>query len=104
MRKPTTPFIFGLGLLGAALLLGLPRAWPQNTPPQPNPQNETLKDQSHPTPELSSSTKYEGEIVHDVQFHGIAGTNTDMLRSLVLVKAREPLDREALRESIRVQP
>ena len=102
MRKPTTPFIFGLGLLGAAIVLGLPRAWPQNAPPQPHPQNETLKDQSHLTPELSSSTKYEGEIVHDIQFHGIAGTNPDMLRSLVLVKARAPLDREALRESIRV--
>ena len=107
LRKPTTPFIFGLGLLGAVLTLGLMSAWSQNPqaqnpPPEPNPQNETLKEQPHPTPELSSSTKYEGEMVHDIQFHGIAGTNPEMLRSLVLVKAGEPLDREALRESIRV--
>ena len=88
-------------------MLGLMAAWSQNPPaqslpPEPNPQNETLKDQPHPTPELSSSTKYEGEIVRDIQFHGIAGTNPEMLRSLVLVKNGEPLDREALRESIRV--
>jgi outer membrane protein assembly complex protein YaeT len=107
LRKPTTLSIFGPGLLGVVLTLSLTSAWSQeppgqNLPPEPNPQNETLKDQSHPTPELSSSTKYEGEIVHDIQFHGIAGTNPDMLRALVLVKAGEPLDREALRESIRV--
>ena len=41
-------------------------------------------------------------MVLDIQFHGVAGTNPDMLRSLVLVKPGEPLDREALRESIRV--
>ncbi|HEX8893315.1 MAG TPA: outer membrane protein assembly factor BamA [Terriglobales bacterium] len=107
MRKPTTPIIFGLGLLGAVLTLGMMSAWSQNpssqnVPPQPNPENEHLSDQPHPTPELSSSTKYQGAIVHDIQFHGIAGTNPDMLRGLVLVKAGEPLDREALRESIRV--
>src|SRR5215469_10183899 len=107
LRKPTTPIIFGLGLLGAVLTLGMMSAWSQNppsqnVPPQPNPENEHLSDQPHPTPELSSSTKYEGAIVHDIQFHGIAGTNADMLRGLVLVKAGEPLDREALRESIRV--
>ena len=107
LRKATTPIIFGLGLLGAVLTLGLMSAWSQNPPsqnlpPQPNPENEHLSDQPHPTPELSNSTKYEGAIVHDIQFHGIAGTNPDMLRGLVLVKAGEPLDREALRESIRV--
>src|ERR1019366_3514918 len=30
LRKATTPFIFGIGLLGAALALGLPLAWAQN--------------------------------------------------------------------------
>jgi len=106
LRKPTTAFIFGAGLLAAVLILGLAAGWSQNppaqTPPEPNPENERLSDQAHPAPALSNSTKYEGEIVHDVEFHGIAGTNPEMLRSLLLVKAGEPLDREALRESIRV--
>jgi len=102
LRKPTTPFIFGLGLLGAALALAPVPAWPQNPPQVPNPQNETLDNQAHPLPELNGAAKYEGEVVRDIRFHGIAGTNLDMLHSLLLVKVGEPLDREALRESIRV--
>ena len=43
LRKPTTPFIFGIGLLGAALALGPPLAWPQNPPPAHIPANDTVK-------------------------------------------------------------
>jgi outer membrane protein assembly factor BamA len=51
---------------------------------------------------LNGAAKYQGEIIRDIQFKGIAGTNAEMLRGLLLVKSGDPLDREALRESIRV--
>ncbi len=41
-------------------------------------------------------------MVRDIKFHGIAGTNAEMLRSLLLVHKGEPLDRDSLRESIKV--
>ena len=102
LRKPTTPFIFGIGLLGAALALGPPLAWTQNPPPVPIPENETVDAQPHPAPELNGAAKYVGQTVRDIQFRGIAGTNSGMLRDLLLVKPGEPLDRDALRESIKV--
>ena len=102
MRKPSTPFIFGLGLLGAALSLGPVLAWAQNPPQVPNLENQTVNTQPHSLPELNAAAKYEGQVVREIKFHGIAGTNPDMLRSLLLVKEGEPLDREGLRESIRV--
>ncbi len=102
LRKPTTPFIIGLGLLGAALTLAPCPAWPQAPEQIPNPQNETVDTQPHPLPALNSAAKYEGEMVREIQFRGIAGTNPEMLRGLSLVKAGEPLDRDALRETIRV--
>ena len=102
MRKPSTPFTFGLGLLGAALTLSSVLARAQNHVQVPNPGDETVNTQPHSLPELNGVAKYEGKVVRDIEFHGIAGTNLDMLRGLVLVKVGEPLDREALRESIRV--
>ena len=102
LRKPTTPFIFGIGLLGAALALGPPFAWPQNPPPTPIPENQTVNSQPHPAPELNGAAKYQGEMVRDIQFRGISGTNPEMLRSLLLVKPGEPMDRDSLRESIKV--
>jgi outer membrane protein insertion porin family len=101
LRKPTTPCIFGIGLLGAALTLGVPLAWAQN-PPIAIPENETVSTQEHPAPELNGASKYQGETVRKIEFRGIAGTNPEMLRSLLLVKPGEPLDRDSLRESIKV--
>ena len=43
---------------------------------------------------LNGAAKYQGEIVRDIQFRGITGTNPEMLRGLMLVKTGEPLDRE----------
>jgi len=89
-------------LLSAALALVQPLAWAQNPLPAPLPVDQTVDTQERPLPALNSSAKYQGEIVRDIEFKGIAGTNPEMLRGLLLVKTGEPLDREALRESIRV--
>jgi outer membrane protein insertion porin family len=90
-------------LLGAALTLGVvPLAWAQNPPPVTIPENETVSTQEHPAAELNGAGKYQGETVRKIEFRGIAGTNPEMLRSLLLVKPGEPLDRDSLRESIKV--
>ena len=98
LRKATTPYIIGIGLLGAAVTLGPVLAWPQT----PNPQNETVDTQPHPSPGLNGAAKYIGETVRELGFRGVAGTNSAMLHSLLLVHTGEPLDRDALRESIKV--
>ena len=103
MRKATTPFIYGVAVLGAASMLALPLAWAQNPPPPPAlTEDQTVNTQQHPLPVLNGAAKYQGEIVRGIQFKGIAGTNPEMLQGLLLVKSGDPLDREALRESIRV--
>jgi outer membrane protein assembly complex protein YaeT len=89
-------------VLGAALTLAPVLSWPQNSTQLPNPQNETVDTQTHPPPALNGAAKYEGEVVRGIDFRGIAGTDPDMLRELVVVRVGEPLDREELRGSIRV--
>ncbi len=90
-------------MLGAALLPCLQNAWAQNPPPAPAlTEDRAVNNPQHPLPELNGAAKYQGEIVRNIQFKGIAGTNAGMLRGLLLVKTGEPLDRESLRESIRV--
>ncbi len=90
-------------MLGAALMPALPSAWAQNPPTPPAlVEGQTVTTPQHPLPELNGAAKYQGEVVRDIQFRGIAGTNAEMLRGLLLVKAGDPLDRDQLRESIRV--
>ncbi len=103
MRKVTTPFIFGVAVLGAALWPARQIAWAQNPPlPPALTEDQTVNTQQHPLPQLNGAAKYQGEIVRDIQFKGIAGSNSEMLSGLLLVKKGEPLDRDTLRESIRV--
>jgi len=90
-----------MAALGVAIALALPAAWAQNRPGQ-IPEDQTVKTQEHLLPALENSTKYEGEIVSDIQFKGIAGTSPQMLRDLLLVKEGERLNRDDLQESIRV--
>ena len=95
-------------MLGAALMLGatVVRAQTPSQPQTPSqsqtPSGQTGETQPQSLPTLNGSAKYQGEIVRDIQFKGIAGTSSDMLRSLLLVKQGEALDRDALRDSIRV--
>lgn len=89
-------------MLSAVLAPGPSAAWAQN-PLRTQAQAATTADkQDHPNPELSGAAKYQGEIVREIQFKGIAGTNSGMLRDLLSTKPGEPLDRNELRESIRV--
>ena len=89
-------------MLGAVFVLNLQFIWAQNPLPPQTPEGQATENQSQALPALNGAAKYQGEMVRDIQFKGIAGTNAEMLRGLLLVKAGEPLDREELRESIRV--
>ncbi len=92
-----------MAVLLGVLMPGQRSAWAQNPPPVPLPPlDQTVDTQTHPLPALNGAAKYEGEIVREIQFKGIAGTNSAMLRGLLLVKESEPLEPDALRESIRV--
>ena len=92
-----------VAVLGAALLPCLQNAWAQNPPlPPALSEQQPANSKQHPLPELNGAAKYQGEIIREIQFKGVAGTNAEMLRGLLLIKAGEALDREALRESIRV--
>ena len=102
LRKTITPSNFGVAVLGGVLALGLQLIWAQNPPQSQVPEGQALQNQSPTLPALNGAAKYQGKIVRDIQFKGIAGTNSEMLRGLLLVKSGEPLDREELRESIRV--
>jgi outer membrane protein assembly complex protein YaeT len=84
-----------------AICLCAPLAWTQNIPPAIT-QDQNAPAQQRPLPDLNAEAKYEGEIVRQIQFKGITGTSPDLLNSLLLVKVGDPLDRDALRESIRV--
>jgi outer membrane protein assembly complex protein YaeT len=91
-----------VAVLGTVLVLGAQLMFAQNPSPPQVPQDQTTETQSPALPALNGAAKYQGEIVRDIQFKGIAGTNAEMLRGLLLVNPGEPLDKEALRESIRV--
>ncbi|MGC2108611.1 MAG: outer membrane protein assembly factor BamA [Candidatus Korobacteraceae bacterium] len=52
------------------------------------------------TSEISPLNKYQGQLVTDIEFRGITGTDPAMLRSLLEQKSNEPLDRDKLRASL----
>jgi outer membrane protein insertion porin family len=50
--------------------------------------------------EIGTIAKYQGELVTDIEFRGVAGTDPAMLRSLLEQKTNEPLDRDKVRASL----
>ncbi len=93
MTTPITRFLCKLALCCFLLDVGgLPAlAQAQGTPTLP---------QSTATNETGVLGKYQGEMVTDIEFRGITGTDPGMLRSLVAQKTNQPLDREKLRSSL----
>jgi outer membrane protein assembly complex protein YaeT len=80
----------------ALLSLLVSPAWPQTNPAMPSP----AQPQSKVADEIGVLAKYQGEMVTDIEFRGIAGTDPAMLRSLLAQKIHEPLEREKLRASL----
>src|SRR5580704_1200385 len=50
--------------------------------------------------EIGTIAKYQGELVTNIEFRGVAGTDPAMLRCLLEQKTNEPLDRDKVRASL----
>jgi outer membrane protein assembly complex protein YaeT len=64
------------------------------------PGRETGTD-NPPVYDVSALSRYEGKEVRRVNFSGIAGTNPEMLRSLLTFRENAPLEKEQLQENLR---
>ena len=51
--------------------------------------------------DVSALSRYEGRVVKQIDFRGIAGTNPEMLRSLLSLQTGQPLDKDPLQQSLR---
>jgi outer membrane protein insertion porin family len=94
-----TPSLHKLAWLFALFaLLGSP-GWPQAAQQAgiPSEANPPITDFGN---SFGALTKYQGQIVHEIKFRGISGTNLGMLRSLLVQKTGEPLDPGKLRSSL----
>ncbi len=98
MREPITFPGCKPGFLCALLILGWTLAYSQNS--VPGGKSNPVQEQPNPGSAMGGLTKYQGQMVHDIQFRGITGTKPEMLRSLLLQQVDEPLDREKLHASL----
>jgi outer membrane protein assembly complex protein YaeT len=67
---------------------------------QSTPAPATGATQSSTAAQFGAVTKYEGKVVTRVDFRGVSGKDTTALRSLLVQKTNQPLDRDKLRASI----
>ena len=91
LRTPITPSLCTLAVFCA--LVVLPAQAQTNPPPAPAPQSDASN-------QSGTLAKYEGETVSGIDFRGTNGIDTATLRSLIVQKAGQPLDRDKLRASI----
>jgi outer membrane protein insertion porin family len=75
-------------------------AWSQNTPPPVSPRNDQNSSRTNAENDFETLARYQGEIIRNIDFRGITGTNPEMLRSLLTLKVGEPLERTKLRSSM----
>lgn len=92
MRTPITPSFCTLAVFCA--LVALP------APPQTNQSTAPAAAQSDVSNQSGTLAKYEGETVTGIDFRGATGIDTATLRSLIVQKDGQPLDRDKLRASI----
>ncbi|HTV65046.1 MAG TPA: outer membrane protein assembly factor BamA [Bryocella sp.] len=86
MRTPITSWLCNLAI-GLTLLAPVANAQlPSGATPAASP-SESL-------------SKYEGKTVSAIRFRGIIGADSNLLRSLIVQKTGQPLDREKLRASL----
>ncbi len=94
--KPVPAAQFRLILWVALLLTAASMARGQTVPAQDQPAAP-----ESPTYDLSTLSRYEGRVVRQIQFRGLAGTDSTMLRRLLPIRENEPLTREELQQSLR---
>jgi outer membrane protein insertion porin family len=79
-----------------AVFCALLTASAQSQTAPPNAQSPQAKTET----ETGALAKYEGRTVTAIDFRGLSGGDSEALRSLVVQKTKEPLDRDKLRASI----
>ncbi len=91
LREPITPSLCKLASLIALGTLSVSLAWPQTSQP-------VAKEDQSPAEAAANSlgalAKYQGQIVRNIEFRGIAGANPEMLRKLLAQQTGDPLDRD----------
>jgi len=92
----STPITSWLSTLALACALAVSVAQAQ-APPSSSAATAPQNDANSPAEAFG---KYQGETVTAIQFRGITSSDAALLRSLIVQKAGEPLDREKLRASI----
>ncbi len=75
-------------------------AWPQTYPPPEPGKDDQSSSESGAANGIGALAKYQGQIVRRIEFRGIAGTNPEVLRKLLVQPTGEPLDRGKLRSSL----
>ena len=100
LRKASTPSLHKLASLIALWMLVGSSAWPQNTHPPGTPSDGLKSSQPDATNVAGAIAKYEGKIVRNIEFHGIAGSDPETLRKLLAQHSGEPLERNKLRSSL----
>jgi len=95
--KPLLAAQFRLAI-SAVLLLALAAPARAQSGQEPDRTSEST---AAPSYDVSSLSHYEGKIVRQIDFRGIAGTNPAMLRGLITVEVNQPLDRDPLQQSLK---
>jgi outer membrane protein insertion porin family len=100
LRKPITPSLYKLASLIVLGMVSVSLAWPQTyPPPEPGKDNQSSSE-SGAANGIGALAKYQGQIVRRIEFRGIASTNPEVLRKLLVQPTGEPLDRGKLRSSL----
>jgi outer membrane protein assembly complex protein YaeT len=100
LREPITPSLRQLALLIGLWMVVVSLAWPQNVPSAGASSVESQSSQTNTTNAISPLAKYQGKMVHDIEFRGITGTSPAILRELLAQQPGQPLDRDKLRSSL----
>ena len=95
--KPVLGVHLRLALCAALLLAAKPLARAQS--PAASGQANTAENST--IYDISALSRYEGRTIRQIEFQGIAGTDRDMLRSLLPMHPNEALVKEQLQQSLR---
>jgi outer membrane protein insertion porin family len=95
--KPVLAAPFRLALCVALLLAAASLAGAQSAPTR----EQASGAEDSTTYDVNALSRYEGGIVRQIEFQGIAGTDQAMLRSLLPIHENDPLVKEQLQQSLR---
>jgi outer membrane protein assembly complex protein YaeT len=99
LREPITPSLRQLASLivvGALAVSLAAQSAPSASASNPGQESSQTKAANV----ISPLSRYQGELVRDIEFRGITGTDAGRLREMIAQKSGEPLERDKLRSSL----